>query len=47
LLAVSSVLIFGPATLSSSLPLALVALGSLGLAVGALLVGTAEGGRPV
>ena len=40
LLAVSTVLIFGPGTLSLAVPV-------VALAAGALLVGISEGGRPV
>lgn len=47
LLVASTVLIFGPGTLGMELPLVLVTAGTLGLAAGALLVGTADGGRPV
>ncbi|WP_436932635.1 hypothetical protein [Halosimplex halobium] len=47
LLAISTVLIFGPGALSVSLPVAAIAAGTLGLAAGALLVGTADPGRPV
>ena len=47
LLAVSTVLVLGLATLGTAPPLVLVTLGTLGLAAGALLVGTAGGGRPV
>jgi uncharacterized YccA/Bax inhibitor family protein len=47
LLAVSTILIFGPGTVSVSLPVALITVGTLGLAAGALLVGTSESGRPV
>jgi len=47
LLAISTILVFGPGTVSVSLPVALIAIGTLGLAAGALLVGTSEPGRPV
>jgi len=47
LLAVSTILIFGPGTVGTALPAALLAIGALGLAAGALLVGTSEPGRPV
>jgi len=47
LLAVSTVLIFGPGTVGAALPVALITVGTLGLAAGALLVGTSESGRPV
>lgn len=47
LLAVSTVLIFGPGTLGSALPLFLLVAGTLGLAAGALLVGTSGRSRPV
>jgi hypothetical protein len=47
LLLVSTALIFGTGTLGAALPLVLITLGTLGLAAGALLVGTADGGRPV
>jgi len=47
LLAVSSLLIFSPGAVSIGLPTALLAVGTLGLAVAALLVGTSEPGRPV
>ena len=47
LLAVSTVLIFGPGTLSLAVPVVALAAGTLGLAAGALLVGISEGGRPV
>lgn len=47
LLAVSTVLVFGPGTAGLSVPAALVAAGTLGLAAAALLVGTSEPGRPV
>ncbi|MFB6140355.1 MAG: hypothetical protein ABEJ26_07955 [Halosimplex sp.] len=49
LLAVSTVLIFGPGALglASVIPAAAIGAGALGLAAGALLVGTADGGRPV
>ncbi|WP_436928076.1 hypothetical protein [Halosimplex amylolyticum] len=47
LLAVSTVLIFGPGTLGAAVPFAAIAAGTLGLAAGALLVGTSSDGRPV
>jgi len=48
LLAVGTVIIFGPGVLSSSVPAAVVALGALGLAAGALLLGSSDDGtRPV
>ena len=47
LLLVSTVLIFGPGTVASAAPVVLIALGTLGLAAGALLVGTSRPGRPV
>ena len=47
LLAVSTVLIFGPGTLGVAVPVVAIAAGSLGLAAGALLVGTSGSGRPV
>ncbi|WP_436909323.1 hypothetical protein [Halosimplex marinum] len=47
LLAVSTVLIFGPGALSVGLPVVAIAAGTLGLAAGALLVGTSDPGRPV
>jgi hypothetical protein len=49
LLAVSSVLVLGTSSdlLSSALPTAVLAIGALGLAAGALLVGTSGSERPV
>jgi hypothetical protein len=47
LLAISTVLIFGPGTLGVAVPVAAIAAGALGLAAGALLVGTSDPGRPV
>ena len=47
LLAGSTVLIFGPGTLSVAVPIVALAAGALGLAASALLIGTSEGGRPV
>ncbi|QLH81821.1 hypothetical protein [Halosimplex pelagicum] len=47
LLAISTVLIFGPGALSVGVPVAAIAAGTLGLAAGALLVGTSDPGRPV
>jgi len=47
LLAVSTVLIFGPGALDVAVPIFAIAAGTLGLAAGALLVGTSDSGRPV
>lgn len=47
LFAVSTALVLGPGTVAPSLPVALAAVGTLGLAAAALLVGTADAGRPV
>ena len=49
LLGVSTLLVLGSGTglLSGALPIGVAALGSLGLAAGALLVGTSNQGRPV
>jgi hypothetical protein len=47
LLAISTVLIFGPGALGVAVPIAAIAVGTLGLAAGALLVGTSDSGRPV
>ena len=47
LLIASTVLIFGLATLNTQMPLVLGAIGVLGMAAAALLVGTANEGRPV
>ncbi|WP_123538800.1 hypothetical protein [Halosimplex salinum] len=47
LLAVSTVLVFGPGTLGAGVPVVAIAAGTLGLAAGALLVGTSDPGRPV
>ena len=47
LLAVSTVIIFGPGALDVTVPIFGIAAGTLGLAAGALLVGTSDPGRPV
>ncbi|MFC7027509.1 hypothetical protein ACFQJ5_07780 [Halomicroarcula sp. GCM10025324] len=47
LLAVSTALILGTGPLGVSVPLVGAAIAALGLAAGALLVGTSEEGRPV
>jgi hypothetical protein len=47
LLAISSVLVFGPGVVATATPVVLIAMGTLGLAAGALLVGTSSSGRPV
>jgi hypothetical protein len=47
LLAISTALIFGPGALGVAVPVVAIAAGSLGLAAGALLVGTSDPGRPV
>jgi len=47
LLAISTVLIFGPGALDVAVPVVAIAAGTLGLAAGALLVGTSDPGRPV
>jgi hypothetical protein len=47
LLGVSTVFIFGPDTVGTALPAALVALGALGVAAGSLLSGSREDRRPV
>jgi hypothetical protein len=46
LLLVSSVILLGTGV-SNSIPAALVVVAALGMAAGALLLGTSEGGRPV
>jgi len=47
LLLISSVLIFAPGPLGIGGPIAIITLGTLGLAAGALLVGTSASERPV
>jgi hypothetical protein len=47
LLLVSSGLILATGTLGSALPVVSASIAALGLAAGALLVGTAEDGQPV
>jgi hypothetical protein len=47
LLAISTVLILGTGAIDIGIPAAAGALAALGLAAGALLVGTSEDGRPV
>jgi hypothetical protein len=47
LLAVSTVLILGAGPIDIGLPAIAAGVAALGLAAGALLVGTSEGGRPV
>lgn len=47
LLAISSVLILGTEAIDIGIPAAAGALAALGLAVGALLIGLSESGRPV
>jgi len=47
LLVVSSALILGTGTIDIGIPTVAAALAALGLAAGALLVGTSEDGRPV
>jgi hypothetical protein len=47
LLAVSTVLILGTGAINLGIPIAAAALAALGLAAGALLIGTSEDGRPV
>ncbi|MDS0222614.1 hypothetical protein NDI54_14810 [Haloarcula sp. S1AR25-5A] len=47
LLAVSTVLILGTGAIDIGIPAAAGALAALGMAAGALLIGTSEGGRPV
>lgn len=47
LLAVSTVLILGTGTIDIGIPAAAGGLAALGMAAGALLIGTSEDGRPV
>jgi len=47
LLVISSALILGTGTVNLGLPLLTMSVAALGLDGGALLVGTADGGRPV
>jgi hypothetical protein len=47
LLAISTVLILGTGAIDIGIPAVAGALAALGLAAGALLVGTSEDGRPV
>ena len=47
LLLISSVLILGAGVQGLNLPIIGASIAALGLAAGALLVGTSEGGRPV
>jgi hypothetical protein len=46
LLLVSSVILLG-AGMSNGIPVVLIVLAAFGMAAGALLLGTSEGGRPV
>ncbi|WP_331235923.1 hypothetical protein [Natronorarus salvus] len=47
LIAASTAILIASGTLTLDVPLALAAIGTLGLAAGSLLVGVSEGGRAV